>query len=197
MTDSRAGNSNGNRAYTAVEVLVATTVLAMMSVTLLSFVSFASEVWRRGQQKANLIGFSRIVKDSLQRDLSQTINVISPDPESVGPAMKYELPVRAFGTNSLGLMTVAIEHDTANRILNRRLTTSTFPISDGADVSGSVTRSRYEYVLIRDCASFTVTRPSSWTVDVYLGVQSLPLGGNTSMEASNEATMTFLIPGGG
>ncbi|HAE38632.1 MAG TPA: hypothetical protein DCG57_08335 [Candidatus Riflebacteria bacterium] len=182
------------RAFTLVEVIVAITIMALMMVGLLSYVQSGSELWRRGQSTLNLRAYYRAVSDGIERDLNQALAVAN-TVGSVNNKMRYLVPLKQGAL--LGTATLEILH--ADGILKKQLITVSpgFTIVTSLSMSDNqVTRSRYEYVIARNVATFTVARVSSYSMQVNLGLRSILGGDESGFEASKNATMTFVIPSG-
>lgn len=182
------------RAFTLVEVIVAITIMALMMVGLLSYVQSGSELWRRGQSTLNLRAYYRAVSDGIERDLNQALTVAN-TVGSVNNKMRYLVPLKQGSL--LGTATLEILH--ADGILKKQLMTVSpgFTIVTSLSMSDNqVTRSRYEYVIARNVATFTVTRVSSYSMQVNLGLRSVFGADESGFEVSKNATMTFVIPSG-
>lgn len=195
-------------AFSLVEIVVATTVIGILSISLLGYVDVASGAWQRGHQKVNLIEFSRTINASLERDISQAIKIYEPkvvdDPgtagidERVADHVTYNLPVTiSDGTN--GKVTLKIQKD--GNLLKRYLTNSSFDIQNAEDAtpltadSLKTYRPFYEFTLVRNCATFTVTRVSTWTIQVNYGLLS-DVAADETHDSVLEATRTYLMPYG-
>lgn len=182
------------RAFTLVEVIVAITVMALMMVGLLAYVQSGSELWHRGQSTINLRAYYRMVSESIERDLNQALAVAN-TVGSVNDKMRYIVPVKQGAL--LGTATVEILH--ADGILKRHLieVSTNFSIVGTISVSDNeISRASYEYVLARNVATFSVTRISSYSMQVNLGLRSVLGDDESAFEASKNATMTFVIPSG-
>jgi prepilin-type N-terminal cleavage/methylation domain-containing protein len=182
------------RAFTLVEVIVAITVMALMMVGLLAYVQSGSELWHRGQSTINLRAYYRMVSESIERDLNQALAVTN-TVGSVNNKMRYIVPVKQGAL--LGTATVEILH--ADGILKRHLieVSTNFSIVGTISVSDNeISRASYEYVLARNVATFSVTRISSYSMQVNLGLRSVLGDDESAFEASKNATMTFVIPSG-
>ncbi len=182
------------RAFTLVEVIVAITVMALMMVGLLAYVQSGSELWHRGQSTINLRAYYRMVSESIERDLNQALAVTN-TVGSVNDKMRYIVPVKQGAL--LGTATVEILH--ADGILKRHLieVSTNFSIVGTISVSDNqISRASYEYVLARNVATFSVTRISSYSMQVNLGLRSVLGDDESAFETSKNATMTFVIPSG-
>ena len=86
---------HGNRVgLTMVEVLIASTVFALMAISLLSYVQYGSQAWKTGHQKLDVGSYYRSVTDTIQRELQQADKVL--EPKVNGPAssaLKYDLAI--------------------------------------------------------------------------------------------------------
>lgn len=180
------------RAFTLVEVIVAITIMSLMMMGLLSYVQSGSELWRRGQSTLSLRAYYRMVSESIERDLNQALEVKNEVGGVPLDYIKYIIPAKSGA--SLG--TVTVEIGFADGVLKRRLISSNFAITGTLSESfNEISRARYEYVLARNVATFSVTRVSSYSMQVNLGLRSV-LGDESGFEASKNATMTFVIPSG-
>lgn len=92
-------------AFTLIEVLVASAILAFLLVVFLSVASFASQAWRGSQQKMEEFSTARIVMNRIRSDIESI--VIRPD-----------LPL--FPSNDMGFMTAkrGLTADTNARLLS-------------------------------------------------------------------------------
>lgn len=189
--------------FTLFEVLMASIVFAMMAGSLLSYVQYGSAAWKKGQQRMTVSSSFRMVSNTIQRDLQQADKVIAPALKQTSTRLKYDIPVLATGTY-LGTATLALEWLPVDRILQRRVLTTSTNVSNvlgpvSAEVTGpSTTNSAlagYKFVIARDVATFSVTRVSTWSVDVAVGIESSMSGDEERVE-NKLATMTFVIPCG-
>lgn len=73
-------NGTGRLGFSLVEVVVATTVMAVMIVSFLSFVQFAGDAWERSQMTVNLVSEANVVLDFIERELDGAIGVDLPQP---------------------------------------------------------------------------------------------------------------------
>lgn len=207
---------------TMVEVLIASTVFALMSISLLSFVQYGSQAWKIGHQKLDVGSYYRSVTDTIQRELQQADKVL--EPKVNGPAssaLKYDLAISS-GSAYVGTATFLLEWVPAARIVRRRIVAKSTSVanvwsilpriiltkiilvdSDNTDNTYSGTRRTvadtmpigYEFTIARDVATFTVTRTSSWTANIAIGIES-SMGGEDGRVESKLSTMTFAIPSG-
>jgi Tfp pilus assembly protein PilV len=186
--------------FTLVEIMIATTVMVMLSVFLLSYVDFGSSIWRRGHQRMNLLHSSRAVHDLLARDLSQATKIIDPDPDIniVRSYIVYEMPVRTV-SGAQGIIRLSLRHIIPTRTLIRVVEGSSLtlqsPTSPMMADATKVNKSQYEFMAARNVATFTVTRVSSWTVQVNLGLESIEVNQVDPRSLSLEGTATYLMPG--
>ncbi len=208
-----------NAGLTMVEVLIASTIFALMAVSLLSYVQYGSQAWKTGHQKLDVGSYYRSVTDTIQRELQQADKVL--EPKVNGPAstaMTYDLAISS-GSAYVGTATFLLEWVPASRIVRRRiiaksstvtsvwsllpkLTVTTITLVD-SDTSNSNTNkpptnampAGYEFTVARDVATFTVTRTSSWTANIAIGIES-SMGGEDGRAETKLSTMTFAIPSG-
>lgn len=179
------------------EVVVSTTILALMIVSLLSFVQFASILWRKGEQTIMIANNSRMVMEALNRDCYRAVAIRYPrfSDGQIG-SLTIDVPISTGTYNGTG--TIKFEVETGG-ILWKRLTD--FSGSGGIagaladeDAPQEIYRGRYEYPVARDVTSFTVTRLSSWTINVALSVRSEVFSSDADVTEFG-ATSTFLMPG--
>jgi len=100
---SNFGLPTSNFAFTLIEVLVASAILAFLLVVFLSVASFSSQAWRGSQQKMEEFSTARIVMNRIRSDIESM--VIRPD-----------LPL--FPNNEMGFMTAKRGNTNAARLLN-------------------------------------------------------------------------------
>ncbi|MFZ2958656.1 MAG: prepilin-type N-terminal cleavage/methylation domain-containing protein [Candidatus Ozemobacteraceae bacterium] len=186
--------------FTLIEVMVATMIMSLMILGLLSYVQFGSELWRKGEQTITLNNNARALSEGISRDLTLATKVMIPPLGATSAKLIYTLPL-ATGT-SFGTVDIIISKGTDN-VLRRKATniTGVALITSGAETTNKIFKSRLEYALARDVATFVVTRVSTWSVIVDLGLESIKFGPETD-EVNNptdsvklEASYTFLIPG--
>lgn len=208
---------HGNRVgLTMVEVLIASTVFALMAISLLSYVQYGSQAWKTGHQKLDVGSYYRSVTDTIQRELQQADKVL--EPKVNGPAssaLKYDLAISS-GSAYVGTATFLLEWVPSTKSLRRRIvakspaltsawssmpkiTIITSASVESADSDGSVVTKTlpigFEFTVARDVATFTVTRMSSWTANIAIGIES-SMGGEDGRVESKLSTMTFAIPSG-
>lgn len=180
--------------------MVATMIMSLMILGLLSYVQFGSELWRKGEQTITLNNNARALSEGISRDLTLATKVMIPPLGATSAKLIYTLPL-ATGT-SFGTVDIIISKGTDN-VLRRKATniTGVALITSGAETTNKIFKSRLEYALARDVATFVVTRVSTWSVIVDLGLESIKFGPETD-EVNNptdsvklEASYTFLIPG--
>lgn len=181
------------QAFSLVEVIVALTVMALMMVGLLSYVHSASILWQRGQNMLNVKAYYRAVSESLERDISQAILVHNPV-GSTEPALKFDMHIRQGNLNGTGSFALDLTDEKLVRILHG--TSSNFTVSDTPGTDNVILRSRYQYVVARNVATFTVTRLASHSIIVNLGLRSVLSGPNDGVEATKNATLTYILPSG-
>lgn len=204
-----------NAGLTMVEVLIASTVFALMAVSLLSYVQYGSQAWKTGHQKLDVGSYYRSVTDTIQRELQQADKVL--EPKVSGPAssaLKYDIAISS-GSVYVGTATFLLEWVPSTKSLRRRIVakspalTSVWSLlpkitvvgvapgnANNADGSANTTMpAGFEFTVARDVAMFTVTRPSSWTANVAIGIESSMSGEDGRVERKL-STMTFAIPSG-
>jgi len=188
-------------AFTMVEVLVASVVFAMMAISLLSYVQYGSEVWKRGHQRINVSSYFRAVSSAIQRDLQQADKVISPIVGQTSSSLKYDMPIFKNKVYANGTGTLALAWSSSDHTLRRSLIQVKSPplaIVTGTTLeaaANSINRERYEFIVARDVATFTATRVSSWTMNIAIGIES-NMGGDDGRIENMLATMSFVIPAG-
>ncbi len=201
-----------------VEVLIASTVFALMSVSLLSYVQYGSEAWKTGHQKLDVGSYYRSVTDTIQRELQQADKVL--EPRVSGPAssaLKYDIAISS-GSTYVGTATFLLEWVPAEKIVRRRIIAKSTSVSSAwsslpkfkitrvvsVDISNSNSDGSapsntlpigYEFTVARDVAAFTATRTSSWTVNIAIGIES-SMSGDDERVVGKLSTMTFVIPSG-
>jgi len=117
-------------AFTLIEVLVASAILAFLLVVFLSVASFASQAWRGSQQKMEEFSTARIVMNRIRSDLESI--VIRPDlPLFPSNAMGFMSAKRGMTTNTDArlLSYVAYGMDASNRLV---LTNLPYTFSSGS-----------------------------------------------------------------
>lgn len=182
------------RGFTLVEVIVTLTVMSLMMVGLLSYVHSGSMLWQRGQNSLTVRTYYRAVSESIERDLSQAI-ILHNDVGSVESSLKYDLPV----TQGIVQGTATIDLVIVDKKLMRLLKDASggFTITNGnSALDNMLVRSRYEYTVARNVATFTVTRSASYSVQINLGLISVLAGANDGVESVKNATLTYILPSG-
>lgn len=199
---------------TMVEVLIASTVFALMSISLLSYVQYGSQAWKTGHQRLDVGSYYRSVTDTIQRELQQADKVL--EPKVGGPAssaLKYDIAISS-GSTYVGTATFLLEWVPSTKILQRRffdpaqetkylsvsskvtMVQQSLVVSVDTDKAETVTvPSVFKFTVARDVATFTVKRMSSYTVDIAIGIES-SMGGDEGRVEGKFATMTFVIPSG-
>lgn len=202
------------KGLTMVEVLIASTVFALMSISLLSYVQYGSQAWKTGHQKLDVGTYYRSVTDTIQRELQQADKVL--EPRVNGPAssaLKYDIAISS-GSAYVGTATFLLEWVPSTKTLQRRIFAKSTDVSNvwsslpkititrvtsvDSDNSNNVTNTMpvgFEFTVARDVATFTVTRTSSWTANIAIGIESSMSGDDGRVE-SKLSTMTFAIPSG-
>lgn len=114
-----------------VEVLVSTLIIAMMMSTLFGFVSFAGEVWRKTHSTVNLTNEGNMVMDTIERELSVALSIVSPTPGNAATSILYTKRISDYqGTPVFGKDGVfRITADYVNRLI--RLSIVSAPTTDG------------------------------------------------------------------
>ncbi|MBF0409328.1 MAG: type II secretion system protein [Candidatus Riflebacteria bacterium] len=193
--------NNNSRAFTLVEIIVSTVVIASIMITLVSSLWLSSEIWRKGQQKNMLMNQMRTVHDLITRDISLAVDVspYSSTDTSIAvitsATLSYDLKIIATlpsntATTVSGTATFAISHNTDTRVLSRKWMTKSASITAAQKTE---LEKWFQFTLARDVATFVTTRSSSFTVSVNLGLESL--GEDYAETISLEATDTYLCPG--
>jgi len=187
------------KGFSLIEVLVATILVSSMLISAMSFIQFAMEMWKRGEQTVNLTTRAQMVFDLIGRDLVRATGVASP---AFGlPAISsitYDIPI-STGTY-YGTGTFRLEFDPSARTVKRKWLNysagvtkivSTLVAEAGSQM---IFRGRYEYTVARDVASFTAVRLSNSTVEVGIRTSGLDMG--NTVDKVFDATMTYIIPVG-
>ena len=169
------------------EMMVSATVFAILAISLLSYVQFGAEAWKRGHQKLNVTSYFRAVTETIQRDLQLADRVKAPAVGVVTTMLEYDLPIFQAGAYQ-GTGTVRLTHSPTARTISRSLQS----VSSGLV---STFANRFSFTVARDVATFTVSRLSSYTVKVALGIESLAFG-EDDLTGTKLATLTFMIPSG-
>ncbi|NLI76273.1 MAG: prepilin-type N-terminal cleavage/methylation domain-containing protein [Candidatus Riflebacteria bacterium] len=188
--------------FTLIEIVIATTVMALMVVSLLSFVSFGSDIWQRGEQAMNLTNSYRGIAELITSDMMGATALRNPvEGGGVATFLEYDLTIASGPT--IGTATFQVQWDSPTRTLRRKIMAVPAPsaaiaaalVPTVADESTStkIARTRYEFIIARNVATFAVTRLSNWTVAVQVGLQSVEF--NSSDTAELCATNTFLAAG--
>jgi len=197
------GAPANRHAFSLIEVMVAMTVSVGIMMTIVSHLWYASEVWRRGQQKISLQNQTRMVHNFLTRELTATYGINYPAVGESGSYLEYRLrvasssPVLAGSIQYRMLLNGSIGINATGVALVRTVT--------GSDANGTtlmtypIFANAQSFVIARDVVCATFTRPSPWTLDVYLRVESDSHRGDdvaTDEVLFYDATTTYLIPGG-
>ena len=186
--------------FSLIEVVISTTVMAVMIVGLLSYVQFGSELWVKGERTITMNNNARAVSEAISRDLTLASDIIEPTLGVTSTQLRYVVPM-ATGTY-YGTVKITLSKGTDN-VLKRSAPAFTVVnlITSGAETTNKILKSRLEYPLAKDVATFVVTRISTWSVVVDLGLESIKFGHETGTDENPtdtvklEASYTFLIPG--
>jgi len=192
--------NSSRAAFTMVEVLVASVVFAMMAISLLSYVQYGSEIWKRGHQRINVSSYFRAVSNTIQRDLQQADKIIIPAVGQVSSSLRYDMPIFKNKVYANGTGTLTLAWSSSDRTLRRSLVQVKSPLTIVTGTvleaaANSINKERYDFIVARDVATFTATRVSSWTMNIAIGIES-NMGGDDGRIENMLATMTFVIPAG-
>jgi len=190
--------------FTMVEVLVATTVMSLMIISVLSFVEYGSRIWIKGEQTVTMNITYAGICDLLSNSLLYARAI--PHPTLAEGSLTY-LDFDAFiasGT-TFGTVTYRLNWSATTQTLTKKINSfnaaSTLngnlvpTVASEALGPGKIAKERYEFQVARDVATFVVTRLSDWTVAVQVGLESIPFNATASEGVSLCATNTFLAPG--
>ena len=75
--------------FTLAEVLVAVSVISLMLVSLLQFVSFAGDVWQRNQLNIGLTAEAGVVLDLLEREMGGAVALSAPAIGASGSSVSF------------------------------------------------------------------------------------------------------------
>lgn len=75
---------NSGRAFTFVEIAVTLTVMSMMMIAFIGFITYGSETFRRGKGKLDTVNYSRIVYDLLKEEMQHVTHVYKNAPLASG-----------------------------------------------------------------------------------------------------------------
>ncbi|MBU1105101.1 MAG: prepilin-type N-terminal cleavage/methylation domain-containing protein [Candidatus Riflebacteria bacterium] len=188
--------------FTLVEVLVSSIVIAMMMMSILGFVAYASEVWQRTHFATTLASEGQMLLDTFDREMSFASAIISPN---VGaPATStiiYKRTVFDYNrANSTASCSFRIEkHPTERRVYSKynegTLDTLWTVANDPANVAKQLARSRHNYDLGRHVDTLEITRVSANRVDVRVVLKSRRL--DDEFETENEYFRSVLVPNPG
>ncbi|MBF0544056.1 MAG: type II secretion system protein [Candidatus Riflebacteria bacterium] len=185
----RKGLIISHSGFTLTEVLVSTMVISMILITLVSSVWMSSQVWQRGQQESMLMNQVRTIHEMVLRDLNNAILVASPAYQANSSYLIYDLPVASPSPNAVsGTGTFLLFLDSTTNTLRRNWINTTLPAAASAALL-----SRFQFLIARDVATFVLYRPTTYTVQVTIGVQSTFQSTGASMTL--DSTDTYLLPG--
>ncbi len=199
------------RAFSLVEVVVSTTVLAMMFISLLSYVQLASEVWRRTDRDVTLTSEMGHVFDTFRFLTENASDVdLAVGQSSNLPRIRINV---ATGTPSglyyTGKVRIQVKFDPADP--NRLISTytafsapggSSITFIPGDDTSSSdpkeVSLQRYYGTISEHVATFTVRRVASSSLEVFVRLENPEAGvvyDSDNATPSLTATSSFFLPG--
>ncbi|NLI76277.1 MAG: hypothetical protein GX442_07540 [Candidatus Riflebacteria bacterium] len=171
------------RGFSLVEVVVATTVMALMIVSFLSFVQFAGDAWERSQMTINLVSEANLVLDFIERELDGAVAVDVPQP---GDPATYTLRYGKWVYDGVSPPPASLTFEVvwpyawtgvATTTLMARILTTGDPRFTGSGwatgntvTNNTVDVDRYNYELGRHIASFAVRRLGSRKLEVAVQV---------------------------
>jgi len=147
----------------------------------------------------------RGISELLNTDLGNSWKIIHPnDTEGVLSYIEYDMTIASGPYN--GTATFKILLNSLDNTLGRTITSNVASLNGGnylvanvaaeAGLNSRMARTRYEFpVFARDVATFAVTRVSTWTYQIQIGMQSVEHGSPASEGLTLCATNTFLAPG--
>ncbi|MBF0501723.1 MAG: type II secretion system protein [Candidatus Riflebacteria bacterium] len=198
------------KGFTFVEVLVSTMIMAMMLVSLMSFVQLSSDTWRRTDQSINLGAEGSMVVETI-RNFAEKSYAMSPaigDTSNVATfAMMVATGSPEAGNYFFGVVAVRLSIDAGPPRQLIATYTSYSPPGPGqvSFVPGTAENAKYEISLMRFVGSFTehlatfsATRISKNSMSIYLlldNAQSGEIYDETNATPTFEATATFYAPG--
>lgn len=178
-----AANNNG---FSLVEILMATIVMTMMMVSVIGYVSTASEIWQKGYEKISAINYERGIIEVLKADMLSTPEIITPTVgETPAPDFLHYKIQTEFGLKAFKLLV----SDDAK--LKREFQ------PDAADsVISDQVRSHYDLTIARNVKSFSINRISTWTIEIFIEIGTDPDENENRATVSSNTTV-LLAPAAG
>ncbi len=165
--------------FTLVEVLVSTIVMTMMMVSVIAYVQYGGEIWRKGHNKISSENYKRMAFELIRQDLMRATSVVEPAVSTTGMTtdihLGYTLLVGGVTRTCKIFIATASE-----RVLNR--------FSD----NGSL-----DMRIARNVANFSVNRISTWTLEILLEIQSDVPDEDGNYEIISQDKVTMMAPGAG
>jgi prepilin-type N-terminal cleavage/methylation domain-containing protein len=194
--------------FSLAEVIVATAVIALLSVSLLSYVSSAATLWRRSDQVVNFSGDTSAIFDLL-RNYTQNSLAMTPSVGNKSNTPTFTVFVATgtpLGSYFIGTITLKLQVSPYDPSALVATYTAYSPagtgkitwVSTSETTTQHVSLSRFIGTLTEHLATFTANRISSTAMEFYLRLESPILG--EKYDAANatpsfEATATFFAPG--
>lgn len=191
------GHGQKRGGFTLLEVLVSSLVMAGIMIAAMSHLWYASEVWRRGQQVVMVENQVRMVHDLVKREMLMARDVMEPTVGATSSYIYYAISV-ASPPSTVGTARFFLKWNDGSApepfTLNRNLHANDLGLN--AAFAQESFLARHQFLVARDIATFTVTRVSTWTLDVTIGALSTAMRADGETQpAAAEISTTLLLPG--
>lgn len=166
--------------FSLVEVLLATLIMSMLMVTTFAFVQYGGDIWQKGHTKISAENYKRMVFELIKTDMMRAYNINIPAASSTSVISDNKLHYRFNEAGAAKDCIISIA-TAAERILFRNCTNDTL----------------FNMRIARNVASFTVSRISTWSVQIRLQIQTDTPDDDGTFPILSDDTVTFMAPGAG
>lgn len=172
--------------FSLVEILMATIVMTMMMVSVIGYVSTASEIWRKGYEKISAINYERGIIEVIKADMLSTPEIVAPVVgETPAPEFLHYKIQTEFGLKAFKLLVDD----------NSRLRREFQPDAADSFIADQV-HSHYDLTIARNVKGFTANRISTWTIEIFFEIGSDPDENENRVTVSSNTTV-LLAPAAG
>jgi len=167
------------KGFSLVEVLLATIIMSMLMVTTFAFVKYGGDIWQKGHGKISAENYKRMVFEIIKTDMLRAYGIHQPMASTTAIITDTAIAYRFMdgGTKDC-IISIATPSE---RVLYRRCTND----------------DNFNMRIARNVASFTVSRISTWNIQIRLQIHSETPDEDGTFPIISDDTVTFMAPGAG
>lgn len=165
------------KGFSLAEIIVSTIVMTMLMVSVIAYIQYGGEIWQDGYSKISGANYLRMTTELIRYDLMRATLIM--DPPAVHGGNATPTDVLGYAINGIpGEFKLYVDNNSLHR-------------KSSASIATMTTR------IARNVASFTVTRISTWTIEIHLEFQNDVAEDDGTYRIIASDTLSFMAPGAG